>query len=82
MRGFNETKMLLLHLLGSGPATSAEVADHLNITHAGAASYMKKLHDQGLLRRQKLRPGSQERVYYLSAKGADRLDWLYDVDGN
>lgn len=82
MRGYNETKILVLDLLATGPATSIDVAGSLGITHAGAASYMKKLHDQGLLGRQKLRPGSQERVYYLSAKGTDRLDWLDDLDGH
>lgn len=73
--------MLLLHLLESGPATSSEMADSLGITHAGAASYMKKLHDQGLLGRQKLGPGSQERLYYLTNKGSDRLEWLHHPDG-
>ena len=82
MRGYNETKYLVLDLIALEPGTTSEVADYLDITHAGAASYMKKLHDQGLLGRQKLRPGSQERVYSLSAKGTDRLDWLDDLDGH
>ena len=80
MRGYNETKLLVLDLISMGSATAWEVADYLDITHAGAASYLLKLHLQGLLGRGK-ESGSQERLYYLSNKGMDRLDWLRNLEG-
>ena len=81
---FNETKAYLLKfLLENGSATSAEIAEYLSVTRAGASSYLKKLHRQGLLGRGKLgeESGSQERVYYLTNKGFDRLEWLHHPDG-
>ena len=77
MRGYNQTKLLVLGLLATGPATAREVASYLGISAAGASSYLRKLHFQGLLGRMRVGgPLSQERIYYLTAKGANRLDWL------
>ena len=78
--GYNETKLLVLDLISMGSATAREVADYLDITHAGAASYLLKLHLQGLLGRGK-ESGSQERLYHLTDKGMDRLDWLRNLEG-
>ena len=80
MRAYNEAKTLVLTLLmGEGEATATEVADHLGITQAGASSYLLKLHRKGLLSRRRLRNGrlySAQRIYALTEKGVERLEWL------
>lgn len=75
--GYNETKRHVLeYLLQNGSATSYEISRYLRLTRAGAASYIRKLYLQGLLGRMRARGSSHERTYYLSDKGANRLDWL------
>lgn len=76
MRGYNQTKLLVLGLLSAGPATAQEVADYVGISTAGASSYLRKLHLQGLLGRRGAVGLSQEHTYYLKTKGIDRLGWL------
>lgn len=76
MRGFNEAKLLALGLLATRPATAREIADYLDISAAGASSYLRKLHLQGLLGRRGAGGLSQEHTYYINTKGIDRLGWL------
>lgn len=76
MRGYNQTKLLVLGLFSAGPATAQDVADYLDITAAGGSSYLRKLHLQGLLGRRGAGGLSQEHTYYINTKGIDRLRWL------
>ena len=48
----------------------------MGISTAGASSYLRKLHLQGLLGRRGAVGLSQEHTYYLKTKGIDRLGWL------
>ena len=85
MAGYNETKFAVLSLLeGQGEATAQEVADYLGITPFGASSYLLKLHRNGLLGRRRLREGnrlSRERVYHVTEKGFEKLEWLGTTEG-
>lgn len=80
MRGYNETKLAVLAFLDEqGEATAAAVAGYIGITPAGASSYLYKLQRKGLLGRRRLRKGngvSRERIYYVTEKGIERMDWL------
>jgi len=80
MRAYNQTKTMTLRFIGDlGEATAAQVAEFLDITPAGSASYLLKLHRQGLINRKKLSIGrrlSRERVYWLSDNGFRKLGWL------
>ena len=80
MRAYNQTKTMTLRFIGDlGEATAAQVAEFLDITPAGSASYLLKLHRQGLINRKKLSIGrrlSRERVYWLSDNGFRKLAWL------
>ncbi len=85
MAGYNETKVAVLSFLESqGEATAQEVAEHLGITPFGTSSYLLKLHRSGLLGRRRLRKGkrvSRERVYYITEKGFEKLQWLETTPG-
>ena len=85
MAGYNETKFAVLTFLeGQGEATALEVAEYLGITSFGASSYLLKLHRSGLLGRRRLRKGkrvSRERVYYITGKGFEKLQWLETTPG-
>ena len=85
MAGYNETKFAVLSFLESqGEATAQEVAEYLGITPFGTSSYLLKLHRSGLLGRRRLRKGkrvSRERVYYITGKGFEKLQWLETTPG-
>ena len=85
MDGYNETKFAVLSFLaGQDEATALEVAEHLGITHFGASSYLRKLNRVGLLGRRKLREGnkfSKTRVYHVTEKGFEKLEWLETTEG-
>ena len=80
MRAYNETKLLTLSFIDEiGEVTAVEMAEYLDVTPAGASSYLRKLNRQGLIYRRKLRVGrrlSRERVYWLSEKGSRKMAWL------
>ena len=85
MAGYNETKVAVLSFLESqGEATAQEVAEHLGITPFGTSSYLLKLHRSGLLGRRRLKEGtkvSRTRVYHVTEKGFEKLQWLETTPG-
>ena len=85
MAGYNETKFAVLSFLeGQGEATALEVAEYLDITPFGASSYLLKLHRNSLCGRRRLRKGnrvSRERVYHVTEKGFEKLQWLETIPG-
>jgi len=80
MVDYNVRKTEILRLVAdSAYVTSLEVSATLDISRFNAAMCLKKYHDWGLLRREKMELG---RGYYynISRRGEERLDWLEDPD--
>lgn len=63
-----ETKRLVLRYLLDKEATSTEVARFLGISVAGASSYLRKLSQEGLVRREAIQDG-RAYIYILTPQG-------------
>lgn len=72
---FNERKLEILELVEAGFEASSEVADACGITQSCASSLMGRYWRQGLLHRYTASYDNLK-VYSLSEKGLERIDWL------
>lgn len=76
--GYNERKLEVLLVLSTIiEGTSFTVAVMLGCAHETAAMALLSYHRQGLLSRYQL-PGSRARVYSLTDRGYERLEWLQE----
>ncbi len=78
MCGYNERKLEVLSVLSAIiEGTSFTVAVMVGCAHETAAMALLSYYRQGLLSRYQLE-GSRARVYSLSLRGCERLEWLQE----
>ena len=74
---FNEQKLEILLEVLNGEETASGVAESIGITHCNASTSLARYWKQGLLNRQTA-PMYNEKIYTITAKGIDRMNWLID----
>ncbi len=73
--------MVLMEMKAVEEAVVREIAEKLGQTHASIGMAMLRYHGQGLLDRYTT-DWKNEKVYSLSARGLERLDWLLEQNLN
>ena len=78
MVGYNERKLMILELVEAGFTTSSEIADECGISHSCASSLLSRYWSFGLLSRY---TGElyNEKIYDITERGSERLDFLRDT---
>ena len=80
--GYNELKLeVLMEMEAVEDAVAGEIAEELGYPYASVAMAMLRYHRQGLLNRY-TSDWKNEKVYSLTDKGRDRIDWLLDQEGD
>ena len=78
MSGYNERKLeVLIALSELREGTSLTVSTRVGCSHEAAAMALLSYHRMGLAARYKLE-GTRARVYTLTEKGWERLQWLQE----
>lgn len=79
--GYNELKLEVLEEADNWEeVTAGDMANALGRTHPSVAMAMLRYHRQGLLSRYTIH--RNEKVYSLTDRGLERLDWLMEQDFN
>ena len=79
--GYNVVKLeILKEIEDLGKATIVQVNDNLGRNYTNTAMAMLRYHRSGLLSRHGV--NRKNKIYSLSDRGRERLDWLLDQEGN
>ena len=78
MAGYNERKLEILELVEAGFNTSTEIVEACGISHSCAASHLLRYWKMGLLSRSTAELFN-EKIYDISVRGLERLDYLRDT---
>ena len=73
--GYNVVKKEILEILSElGEVTVRDIADITDRSYESVAMALLRYHRQGLL----YRSGGREKIYELTEKGLERLNWIED----
>jgi len=79
--GYNELKLEVLEeFVNWEEVTAGDMANALGRTHTSIAMALLRYHHMGLLSRYTIH--RNEKVYALTPRGLERLDWLMEQDFN